>query len=191
MRAFAIAARTWYARLGGSYALLLAGSFLLCLTVAGWDAVIASLRQDLRLIVYLVPIIGCAVVIGGIVRVLLPSQVVGRWLGAESGWRGILLATLVGATMPGGPMVAFPLAIAFHRAGADAGAMIAFLTSWSVLGIQRIIVWDVPLLGPEIAGLRYLVSIPLPVIAGLLARQLVSFVGEPGTPPPPGRSLPR
>lgn len=184
MRSFAATARTWYSRLGGGYAVLLVGSFLLCLAVAGWDAALSSLRQDLRLIVYLAPIIGCAVVIGGIVRALLPAQVVGRWLGAESGWKGIFLATLVGATMPGGPMVAFPLAIAFYRAGADAGAMIAFLTSWSVLGIQRIIVWEVPLLGPEIAGLRYLASIPLPVIAGLLARRLVPLLGAPGAPPP-------
>jgi hypothetical protein len=40
------------------------------------------------------------------------------------------------------------------------------------MGLQRILIWDVPFMGAEFAMLRFIVCIPLPVIAGLIARRL-------------------
>ena len=57
-------------------------------------------------------------------------------------------------------------------AGADRGAMIAYVSSWAILGLQRILVWDVPFMGAEFSLLRFLVCLPLPIIAGLIARRL-------------------
>jgi hypothetical protein len=57
-------------------------------------------------------------------------------------------------------------------AGADRGAMVTYITSWSMLGLQRILVWDVPFMGAEFSATRFVVCLSLPVIAGLLARRL-------------------
>jgi hypothetical protein len=57
-------------------------------------------------------------------------------------------------------------------AGADRGALVAYLTSWSLLGFQRVMVWELPLMGVDFALLRSLANLPLPIIAGLLARWL-------------------
>ena len=48
----------------------------------------------------------------------------------------------------------------------------AYITAWATLGLQRVLVWDVPFMGAEFAFLRILISLPLPVIAGLIARRL-------------------
>jgi hypothetical protein len=55
------------------------------------------------------------------------------------------------------------------------------VTSWSTLGFQRIVMWELPLMGPEFAAIRFLASLPLPFVAGLLSRLL------PPTPPAPDR----
>jgi uncharacterized membrane protein YraQ (UPF0718 family) len=93
-------------------------------------------------------------------------------MGAESGWRGLAIASLAGIATPGGPIAAFPLVLVLAQAGADRGALVAFTTAWALNGFQRILVWEVPLLGPEFALLRFLAGLPLPLLAGWIARLL-------------------
>ena len=70
----------------------------------------------------------------------------------------------------------FPIAAAFLAIGADVGAAIAFITSWTLLGYGRALVWELPFFGADFVIWRSLVALPLPVVAGLLralARRLV------------------
>jgi hypothetical protein len=86
--------------------------------------------------------------------------------------KGLVVATIAGAATPGGPSSAYALLAVLAGSGADRGAMVAYITAWATLGMQRILVWDVPFMGAEFAILRGLVSLPLPVVAGLAARAL-------------------
>ncbi len=113
-----------------------------------------------------------AMLLAGFIQALVPRDAVARWLGAESGLRGLILAAIAGTFTPGGPMASFPIMAAIAAAGADGGCLIAYLTAWSVLGINRIIVWDIPFLGLEFTALRMLLCLPFPILAGLLYRQL-------------------
>ena len=56
--------------------------------------------------------------------------------------------------------------------GADRGILVAYISSWAMLGLQRILVWDLPLMGVEFSVIRFLVCLPLPILAGLIARRL-------------------
>jgi uncharacterized membrane protein YraQ (UPF0718 family) len=100
---------------------------------------------------------------------------VARWVGADSGIVGILIATAVGAVLPGGPFTIYPVAGALLIAGADAGAACAFVISWTLLGYARAIVWELPFFGIDFVTWRIVFSIPLPIIAGLLARAIWKF----------------
>ncbi|MEA2952477.1 MAG: hypothetical protein QOJ96_1997, partial [Alphaproteobacteria bacterium] len=51
---------------------------------------------------------GC--LIGAFVARLLPRELVARWVGAESGFVGLLIATILGALLPGGPVTIYPVA---------------------------------------------------------------------------------
>jgi hypothetical protein len=86
-------------------------------------------------------------------------------------------------------MTSFPLVTALHAAGTGRSALIAYLTSWSTLGLQRILAWELPLMGVEFAALRFVVSLPLPLVAGLVSRLLpvVAIVEAIDTAPPPSR----
>ena len=116
-----------------------------------------------------------ACLIAAFVAVLMPREMVMRWVGAESGLMGILVATLAGTICPGGPITIFPIAAAFVAIGADTGAAIAFITSWTLLGYARILVWELPFFGGEFVIWRTIISLPLPIVAGLLARLIVGL----------------
>jgi uncharacterized membrane protein YraQ (UPF0718 family) len=135
------------------------------------------LISDLYLFVDILPKVLAACLIAAFVAVLMPRAAVQRWVGAESGILGILIATLAGTICPGGPITIFPIAAAFVAIGADVGAAIAFITSWTLLGYARILVWELPFFGGEFVLWRTLISIPLPIVAGLLTRfVLVRYV---------------
>src|SRR5690606_20214012 len=84
----------------------------------------------------------------------------------------VVLACFLGVVMPGGPFASFPLVYALGRSGAGTGALIAFLVAWATVGFQRLLIWEIPFMGAEFALLRFIVSLPLPIIAGLVASWL-------------------
>ena len=143
----------------------------------GRGVFVDALGGDVRLIMRIVPLIGAGFLIGGFSQILMPSDLVGRWLGAESGLRGIAIATVAGIFTPGGPIISFPLVVALAAAGADIGALVAYITSWSVLGLTRIIMWELPFMGADFTATRFAASLVLPFIAGTIARQLQMRIG--------------
>ena len=62
---------------------------------------------------------------------------------------------------------------AFLVMGADAGAVCAFIVSWTLIGYTRALVWELPFFGTHFVIWRILGALPLPIIAGLLARLAV------------------
>jgi uncharacterized membrane protein YraQ (UPF0718 family) len=136
------------------------------------------LSSDFHLFVDILPKVLAACLIASFVAVLMPRETVLRWVGAESGLLGILIATLAGVICPGGPITIFPIAAAFVAIGADVGAAIAFITSWTLLGYARVLVWEWPFFGAEFVIWRIIISIPLPVVAGVLARIVAGIVAR-------------
>ena len=93
-----------------------------------------------------------------------------RWIGEGSGLTGLLIATLAGILFPAGPFTIFPLAAAFLVAGADRGAAVAFISAWLLLGMTRAVIWEMPFFGMPFVAWRSLMALPMPVLAGLMAR---------------------
>lgn len=131
---------------------------------------LAGLGGDIGLTVYMLPKVLAGCLIGALVTLLLPREVVARWVGAESGLLGLVVAYAAALILPGSPVTIFPIAAAFLAVGADVGAVVVYITAWSLIGYQRALVWELPFLGPEFVIWRIIVSLPLPFIAGLLAR---------------------
>jgi uncharacterized membrane protein YraQ (UPF0718 family) len=142
------------------------------------------LFHDLRLFADVLFKVAAGCLIGSFVARLMPREVVTKWIGAESGVVGLLIGTLLGAFLPGGPVTIYPVAAAFVVVGADAGAIIAFITSWTLLGYTRALVWEIPFFGLHFVFWRILLSLPLPVIAGLLGRLLIRTVAPHWEPKP-------
>ena len=132
------------------------------------------LSSDVSLFIDILPKVMAACLIAAFVAVLMPRELVVRWVGAESGFLGLVIATLAGVICPGGPITIFPIAAAFVSIGADIGATVAFITSWTLLGYARALVWELPFFGPDFVMWRIVAAAPLPLVAGLIARVIVA-----------------
>jgi len=143
-----------------------------CYLVIGEAAFRAALGDDVGLLARMAPRVAAALVTAGLLWVMLPRDRVTRLIGTESGMRGLAVATIAGMVTPGGPTSAFALLAVLAASGADRGALIAYISAWAMLGLQRVLVWDVPFMGAEFSALRVIVCLPLPFIAGLIARRI-------------------
>ena len=136
----------------------------------GFDRFIAILTSDLWLFTTMLPKMAAGSLIAAFVTRLLPREVVARVVGSESGLLGLLVAIMMGAVLPGGPLTIYPVAGAFLVLGADAGTAVAFITAWNLLGYNRALIWELPFFGAEFVGWRIVIALPLPLLAGVLAR---------------------
>ncbi|WP_203077054.1 hypothetical protein [Falsiroseomonas ponticola] len=152
--------------------LLTLSAAIAVLLLRGQAAFRHALEATWGLILTVAPSIIGGLLLSAALRQLVPPGALARWMGAESGLRGLVVATAAGMAMPGGPVAAFPVVLVLAQAGADRGALIAFVLAWSLNGFQRILVWELPILGHDFALLRLICGLPLPVLAGLIARWL-------------------
>lgn len=113
------------------------------------------------------PLLLLAFALIGYLEVLLPTGIVKQYIGEESGVWGILAAGLMGAAIPAGPYIVFPLANTLALAGAGTAMLIAFLTGWMMLSLSHL-PFELALLGPRFTLYRNLVFILMPLLAGLL-----------------------
>jgi uncharacterized membrane protein YraQ (UPF0718 family) len=129
-----------------------------------------ALGSGARLFFRFGAVIFLSFLVAGLAEALIPRDWVSQALGEESGWRGLLLATAAGIVTPSGPFVSVPLAAGMLRSGAAPAPVVAFLSSWSLLAVHRLLVWEVPIMGASFAFTRWALCLFLPVAAGALAR---------------------
>lgn len=134
---------------------------------------IAGLKSAMKMTVDILPMLVFAFIMAGMIQTLLPQELLSKWIGEESGIRGILIGTVVGGITPGGPYVSLPLAAGFLRAGAGIGTMVAFLTAWSLWAVSRLPM-EIGVMGWKFTLVRFTCTFFFPPIAGLLAQMFFS-----------------
>jgi uncharacterized membrane protein YraQ (UPF0718 family) len=136
----------------------------------GIDGVLDILFHDLALFGGILPRVFAGCLLGAFIAEILPHDKVSRSLGPNSGLKGLLIGAAFGAILPGGPFTAYPVASALLTVGADFGATIAMVVSWTLVGYGRAIAWELPIMGTEFTLWRIVICLPLPLIAGAIGR---------------------
>jgi len=152
--------------------LVLAGVLTLTAYLKAPGLPVEGLKAGGKLFLSILPTLIIAFIAAGMISQVLPRELMTRWLGEESGLRGLLIATLAGAVTPGGPFVQFPIVATLLKAGAGVAPLMAYISAWSLLGVNRLLVYEIPLLGWKLALSRLTVSLIFPIIIGLLTRLL-------------------
>jgi uncharacterized membrane protein YraQ (UPF0718 family) len=130
--------------------------------------VAAGLKMFLRLL----PVLVLAFLLAGLIKVVIPPELIESWLGEEAGWRGAAIGSVCGALLLGGPFVSFPVFAAVFQAGAGIGTAVSLVTGWALCGVGQLL-FESALIGPRFMALRLSIVIPLPFLAGLLAHLLL------------------
>jgi uncharacterized membrane protein YraQ (UPF0718 family) len=136
---------------------------------------VVGLKSAGNLLVQILPLLIFAFIVAGMIQVLIPRELIAKWVGVESGLRGILIGSVLGGLMPGGPMTSLPVAAGLLRVGASIGTMVAFLTGWSLLAFTRLPM-EIGIMGWKFALIRMACVFFFPPIAGLIASKLFSSV---------------
>jgi uncharacterized membrane protein YraQ (UPF0718 family) len=66
-------------------------------------------------------------------------------------------------------MTHFPIIASLFKVGVGVGTLVSYLTAWSLFGLQRIIMREIPFLGPKVVAVRVAVSLIFPFLAGWLS----------------------
>jgi len=131
-----------------------------------------GVRGGFWLFVEVLPRLLAAMVIAGALQVLISPEWIEGTLGSGAGQRGIFVGFLAGILTPGGPMVGFPIMAAFYQSGAALPALVSYITSWSLFGMQRIFAWELPFMGVRFTLARVLPTLVFPILAGYLVHFL-------------------
>ena len=140
----------------------------------GATLALAGLLQGGKTLLSVVPLLIAAFAIAGLTQTLITEEVVARWLGARAGWRGIALACVGGALIPGGPYVYYPIAAALLKSGAGLGVLVTFVTAKNLWSVTRLPM-EVALLGPELTLVRLATTLLFPPLLGLVAETLFGW----------------
>jgi uncharacterized membrane protein YraQ (UPF0718 family) len=136
---------------------------------------IQGLNFGLKMIVEILPLLLFAFIVAGMIQVLLPQELLSKWIGEESGLKGILIGTLAGGVTPGGPYVSLPIVAGLLKAGAGVGTLVAFLTAWSLWAVARLPM-EIGILGWKFTFVRLACTFFFPPIAGYIAQLAFSGV---------------
>ena len=136
---------------------------------------ILGLKAAGNIFLQVLPLLLFVFIIAGVIQYILPVEMVAKWVGADSGLRGIIIGTAAGGITPGGPMVSMPIAAGLLQSGAGIGTMVAFMTGWSLWAFSRIPL-EIGLMGWKFTAIRLACTFFFPIIAGLLANLFFSKV---------------
>lgn len=131
----------------------------------------AGLKDGGRTLLNILPLLLAAFTVAGLAQILIPKELIVAWLGQDSGLKGILIASGVGALTPGGPFVSYPLVAVLYHSGAGIGPVVAFVTAWSLWAVTRLPM-ELAIVGPRLTMIRLISTLIFPPLAGLIANQL-------------------
>jgi len=132
---------------------------------------ITGLKAAGNMLLQVAPLLVFAFIIAGVIPLLVPQEQISRWVGTESGMRGILIGTVVGGFLPGGPYVSLPMAAGLLQVGAGVGTMVALVTGWSLLAFSRLPM-EIGIMGWKFTVVRLVCTFFFPPIAGFIANRL-------------------
>ena len=132
------------------------------------------ISKSWEIFIEMLGILPAVMVLMGLFAVMIPKEMVVKYLGKTSGLKGIILAVLLGA-LPTGPLyVAFPMAVALINKGARISNVIIFLSAWACIKIPQEMM-EFRFLGLKFMTLRLFLTIVFVIIMGTLIEQIIEW----------------
>jgi len=120
------------------------------------------------------PLLIFAFILAGMIQALIPPELVAKWIGGKSGFKGILIGSLAGGLLPGGPYVTLPIVVGLGKIGASIPVLVAMITGWSLIAIGRLPM-ELGILGPKLTLIRFASTIVFAPIAGFMAVLIIKI----------------
>jgi uncharacterized membrane protein YraQ (UPF0718 family) len=136
---------------------------------------LTGMRVGMKMFLQVTPLLIFAFLAIGMLPLILPREVVVKWVGEEAGLRGIMIGAFAGGVAPGGPMVQSIMAAGLYKSGAAVGTVVSFLTAGTLWGLTRLPV-ELGVLGWRLTLIRLASTFFFPPIAGWIAQHFFGGV---------------
>ncbi|MCL4377904.1 MAG: permease [Actinobacteria bacterium] len=141
-----------------------------------------SLKNSWQFFIEMMEILPAVTILIGILSVWATQEMVTKYLGKESGFKGFLIALLMG-TLPAGPLyIGFPIAKSLRMKGASVGNMVTYLSVFAAIKLPQLLMewrflgWKFTLLRfPITVVLIYLMSMIVDVIFKKTEKKVCNF----------------
>jgi len=131
------------------------------------DKAIQSLKIAGKSFIRMLPMIFIIIIIIGLLLGFVPPEQISRFIGEQSGIKGVLLVGVVGALMHIPALLSFPLAASLLYNGASISAVAAFITTLTMIGTITLPL-EIKELGKKMAILRNGLSFVIAIIIALV-----------------------
>lgn len=109
----------------------------------------------------------------GLLDIWVPRETMVKFMGEESGIKGIILSIILGSAAAGPLYGAFPVAAVFMKKGVKFSNILIFIGAWSTTKIPMFL-FEMSSLGARFALTRLLVDIPGIIIIAFLLSKTIS-----------------
>jgi len=150
---------------------IIAFAALLWALIKDRDKTKQALRVAVRSFVGMLPMVLTIIILIGVLLGFVTPRIIQNLLGEESGFLGILTASLVGAVMHIPALIAFPLASSLLEGGAAVGTVAGFIASLTMIGVVTFPV-EVRELGVKMTVMRngfgFLFALAIALLMGVI-----------------------
>lgn len=137
------------------------------------EKIAAGLDISIDYGIEMVAIFPAVIVLMGLADVWIPKSLINKYLGKESGIKGVLLSIIMG-TLPTGPLyIAFPIAAELLRKKARISNVMIFLGVWASSKIPQVGV-EIKFLGFKFAMLRLVFTLISLIIIGYTIEYIIN-----------------
>lgn len=133
----------------------------------GAKAIISAQSSFLQMLLVLPPIM----LLLGLMDVWIPREVLMKYMGDNSGAKGIFLALLLGSVAAGPMYAAFPFTAVLLKKGVRFSNVIIFMNAWCVTKISTLL-FEVSALGFNFTLARFIIDLPGVILLGFLVERL-------------------
>lgn len=109
----------------------------------------------------------------GLLDVWVPKETMVKYMGKDSGIKGVILSIILGSAAAGPLYGAFPIAAVLMKKGAEFSNILIFIGAWSTTKIPMFL-FEISALGTKFAVTRLLVDIPGIIIIAYILPLLIS-----------------
>lgn len=136
------------------------------------DIGVNSLKLAKSSFMQMIEVLPPIMILLGLMDVWLPRERVIKYMGKDSGLKGIILAMLVGIIGAGPMYAAFPFTAVLIKKGVKFSNVIIFMNAWCVIKISTVL-FEISALGYNFTFLRLIINIPGVIIMGYLTEKLM------------------
>ncbi len=156
---------------------IIMGLLALCLSIYSYTrgVHINGLGNALKMGLNILPVLLFAFIIIGMINSLDLSDNIRKIFGNDTGIAGIATASLAGMLTPGGTFVALSVGGTLLKSGAGIGSVVAYIIAYSTWDLTRT-PFEIGFMGWKYVLVKWCCILTLPVIGGLIAKLLFSWV---------------